>query len=260
MEQIEVKIKLQTNKLNYDMLIGRSDKIEKLKEYCEKISDIHPDQQILIYKGIILSNEKLISDYNIDNGHNIILKKKEEPSPVNNHLFKKILNNNFSNNNKTNLSNNKELNFDDIANANKQFPDYFSIFKKIDFDKLDDLCHFFGLGKFSDALGIESQNYKKILKEPNPKSKNIINNMIKDPSILQIAFNKPEVRKKIQNNPILKFALQNPQIILSPHFVQMSQNIFKENEKSKIESSNTGISVPPDPFESGQMLNSSGKI
>ena len=125
---------------------------------------------------------------------------------------------------------------------------------------MDDLCHFFGLGKFSDALGIESQNYKKILKEPNPKSKNIINNMIKEPSILQIAFNKPEVRKKIQNNPILKFALQNPQIILSPHFVQMSQNIFKENEKSKIESSNSGISVPPDPFESGQMLNSSGKI
>ena len=40
-----------------------------------KISDVPSNQQILIYKGKILSNDKLISDYNIDNGDNIILKK-----------------------------------------------------------------------------------------------------------------------------------------------------------------------------------------
>ena len=41
-----------------------------------KISDVPSNKQILIYKGKILSNDKLISDYNIDNGDNIILKKR----------------------------------------------------------------------------------------------------------------------------------------------------------------------------------------
>ena len=72
MDLIEVTIKLQTKNLMNYMLIGRSDKIEKLKERCEKISDIPLDQQMLIYKGKILSNDNLISDYNIDNDDNII--------------------------------------------------------------------------------------------------------------------------------------------------------------------------------------------
>ena len=77
MDQIEVIIKIQTKNLKNYMLIGRSDKIEKLKEFCEKISDVPPDKQILIYKGKILSNDKLISEYNIDDGDDIILKKRK---------------------------------------------------------------------------------------------------------------------------------------------------------------------------------------
>jgi len=42
----------------------------------KKKSDIPPDKQILIYKGKILSNNQLISDYNIDDGDNITLKKR----------------------------------------------------------------------------------------------------------------------------------------------------------------------------------------
>ena len=91
MDLIEVTIKLQTKNLMNYMLIGRSDKIEKLKERCEKLSDIPPDEQILIYKGKILLNDNLISYYNIDNNDNIILKKKEEPSPVNIPLNQNIL-------------------------------------------------------------------------------------------------------------------------------------------------------------------------
>ena len=77
MDQIEVIIKIQIKNLKNYMLIGRSDKIEKLKELCEKISDVPPDKQILIYKGKILSNDKFISDYNIDDGDDIILKKRK---------------------------------------------------------------------------------------------------------------------------------------------------------------------------------------
>ena len=41
--------------------------------------------------------------------------------------------------------------------------------------------------------------------------------------------------------------------------MQMTKNVFKEDEKRMIKSSNTGISLPPDPFENSKILNSSGK-
>jgi len=63
----------------------------------------------------------------------------------------------------------------------------------------------------------------------------------------------------LQNNPDLKLAFQNPQLFLAPHIMQKEQNIFRKDEKSKIESSSIGISVPPDPFENNKMLNSTGK-
>ena len=54
MEQIEVNIKIKENNLMYNILIGKSDTILKLKEYCQIISNIPPAQQILIYRGKIL--------------------------------------------------------------------------------------------------------------------------------------------------------------------------------------------------------------
>ena len=86
-----------------------------------------------------------------------------------------------------------------------------------------------------------------------------MNNMLKDPSLLELAFNHPEAKKIIQNSPILKFSLQNAQIFLAPQTMQKTQNLFRKDEKSKIESSSIGISVPPDPFENNKMLNSTGK-
>jgi len=147
------------------MLIERSDKIEKLKELCEKISDVSQDKQILIYNGKILSNDKLISDYNINDGDNIILTKKEEPSSVNNSLV-------------SSLSNNKEIYFTEIANILKQNPFYLSFIQKIDLDKLINFCQSIGLGSFSDIFEIEPQKYKQIINKP--EYKDIMNNMLND--------------------------------------------------------------------------------
>ena len=165
MDQIEVIIKLQTKNLMNYMLIERSDKIEKLKELCEKISDVSQDKQILIYNRKILSNDKLISDYNINDGDNIILTKKEEPSSVNNSLV-------------SSLSNNKEIDFTEIANILKQNPFYLSFIQKIDLDKLINFCQSIGLGSFSDIFEIEPQKYKQIINKP--EYKDIMNNMLND--------------------------------------------------------------------------------
>ena len=235
MDQIEVIIKIQTKNLKNYMLIGKSDKIEKLKELCEKISDVPPDKQILIYKGKILSNDKLISDYNINDGDNIILKTKEDPSPVNISLIPNIGNLNlkdiFSNNNRS-LSNNKEINFAEIANMYKQFPDFLTTLKKIDFVKLDNFCQSMGFGKYSDIYGISPQKFNQILYEP--ESRDIMNNIFKDPSLIEVAFNFPEIKKIIQNNPFIKFGLQNPQLFLSPHLVQIPKIWLKKMKKVKL--------------------------
>ena len=266
MDQIELIIKLQNKNLMNYMLIGRSDKIEKLKERCEKISDVPPNKQILIYKGKILSNDKFISDYNIDNGDNIILKKKEKPSPINNPFANNLdisnLFNDFLEKNNISLSDNKEIDITEIVNIFKKNQDYLSFIQKLDFEKMNNYFQLIGIGNIFDCFDIDQQKYKQILNKNEFKDFN----MLLDPSILGIIFNNPEIKKKLLNNRFLKFALQNIELLLSSFHDWENFQMFKilakkDDEKSMIESSNTEIQVPPGPFEnSSQILNSSGKI
>ena len=93
-----------------------------------------------------------------------------------------------------------------------------------------------------------------------------MNNIFKDPSFIEMSLNNPIAKEKIKNNLFLKFALHNANLMLSPQYIQMTQEAFKEKEKNPIESSNAEISVPPDPFGSlnnnqiNQMMNSSISI
>jgi hypothetical protein len=248
MDQIEVNIKLQENNQIYTLPIGKSDTVLKLKEYCKIISNIPQDQQNLLYKGKILLDEKLINDYNIENNNDIILAKKEASKsdhiPIN--LNSINLNEIFINNNDMNFSNNKEINPNDICNALNKVPDVASFFNNLDLNLIDNLFQSLGLGKYTDILGPECQQMKEMLKDPSKRD--MVNNMLKDPSMIEILLNNPSVRPKIQNNPLAKNAFQNSQSIINPQIVQMSENMLKESERNSIENSGIGISVPPDPF------------
>ena len=79
MEEIKIKIKMRSNQKVYIIPIYKSNTIFKLKEKCEKETNIPVFQQNLIYKGRKLLNEKLIKDYNLDNEHTIILVKEHAP-------------------------------------------------------------------------------------------------------------------------------------------------------------------------------------
>ena len=50
----------------------------------QKETSIPPQSQNLVYKGRILANEKLVSDYKIENDQTIILVKKTYNIPTNN--------------------------------------------------------------------------------------------------------------------------------------------------------------------------------
>ena len=259
MDQIEVKIKLETNNKIYYLPIRKSNTILKLKEYCKIISNIPQDKQNLLYKGKILLDEKLISDYNIENNHDIILVKKEELKSKNTLLIQNYnnSNNNFQNNNDINFLNNKKIIANRIADAYKQLPDLLSYYKSIDANKVDDLCKSLGFKGVEDLCGVNLEEYKKILKGNSIKD---LMDMSKEPSIIEMALNNPANQEKIKKFPFLKFALQNPSLIYSPSNLQMVKNMLNENERKSIENSGIGISIPPDPFKnsSGLMSNNTG--
>ena len=156
MEQIEVNIKFESNNQIYNIPIRKLDTVLKLKEYCQILSKIPPDQQNLLYKGKILSNEKLINDYNIENNHNIILVKKEEPKIINTPI--KSFKNNIC------FPVNKEINYNEIANLARQIPDITSYLNNVDANKIDNYYKTMGYGSFSDLIGCEPQQFKELLK------------------------------------------------------------------------------------------------
>ena len=134
------------------------------------------------------------------------------------------INNIFSNKNK---SLNKQINFNEFANIFNQI-DYFSFLKEIDIDKIKNFFQLIGMENVAEFYCSELQKNKHILNKP--EYKDIINNMLKDPSLLEIIFNNPEFKSLIINNPFLEFSLKNPQY-LSPQEIQKAKNYFKKDEK-----------------------------
>ena len=213
-----------------------------------------------------------MSDDRIENNHTIILVKKDVPKSKNAPLNR---NSNISNSNEKNLNidnknfpNNKGLNPNDIANAFRQAPDFISLYSNLDFNLIDDFYESLGIGRISEMLGVDSKKIKELqemLKDPSKK--NILNNMLEDPSFIENFLNNPIFKKKFPNNPSFNFDSYNKQVFNKvPEMLQMSKNIFKKNEKNSIENSGTEISVPPDPFGSlnnnqmNQNMNSLGQI
>ena len=162
MEEIEVNIKLQENNKIYNIPIRKSDKISQLKEYCKIISNIPPAEQYLVYKEKILSDEKFVNDYNIENNQNILLAKKVEELPENIPL---IQNPDFLKFLKT-QTDNKDIDFNEVANLYKQI-DLSATFFNYNIERADDYCQAIGLGSLSDIFGIEKQEHKKFLKVLN---------------------------------------------------------------------------------------------
>ena len=75
-DTINIKIKVTNNNQNFDLKISTSQTELDLKKACSEQSKLNEKEQNLVYKGRILVDDKLISDYNIQNDHTIILVKK----------------------------------------------------------------------------------------------------------------------------------------------------------------------------------------
>jgi len=176
MEHIEVNIKLASNNQVYNLPIRKSETIIKLKEYCQIISNIPQDKQILLYKGKKLLNEKLIKDYDIENNQEIILAKREEQKPMN---IGELLDS---------ANNNKEINPKEIAKSIGSFPNLLSFCEQFDFDKCANYFRLMGIENSSQEWIAEMKEFKELLKDPF--FRDYIKNIKPDTSFLEEACSK----------------------------------------------------------------------
>ena len=159
---------MTSNAQVYTVKVLKSDTIQTLKEKCQKVTEVPPESQNLVYKGRILSNEKLVSDYKIENDHTIILVKKHSPSQTstetkptssnttntsantsNTNTNNNANNNNASNNNNSNWNNNPFMGM----GGGGQMPDLSQLgdlMGNIDPNELNNTMQNFGMGNLGN--------------------------------------------------------------------------------------------------------------
>jgi len=72
-EEITIKIKLTNNNSTFDIKIAANAPVSELKKACVEKSTLSVEEQNMVYKGRILADDKLVSDYSVQNDHTIIL-------------------------------------------------------------------------------------------------------------------------------------------------------------------------------------------
>ncbi len=259
-EEIQVKIKMTSNAQVYTVKVLKSDTILTLKEKCQKETEVPPESQNLVYKGRILANEKLVSDYKIENDHTIILVKKHSPSqpsteskPTSSNTTANTSNTNANANNTNNNANNNNTSNNSNNNSNwnnnpfmgmggGQMPDLSQLgdlMGNIDPNELNSMMQNFGMGNLGN-MGMNPQMMNQIFS--NPMYMQMMQNMLQNPEMIQMALNSPQMRQMAQNNPMMQQMLNNPQLLqqmLNPQTLQMMSNLFQS-----MENANNNINPP----------------
>ena len=229
MEEIQIKIKMTSNAQVYTVKVAKNDTILKLKEECEKETKIPPKSQNLVYKGRILANEKLISNTNTNNNTNT----------------------NTNTNTNPNTNNNAGNNQNPFMGMGGQMPDLSSLLGNIDPNQINNMMQSMGgLGGLGGLGGMNQQAIGQLLS--NPMYMQMMNSMLQNPEMIQMALNSPQMRQLAQNNPQMQAILNNPQLMqqmLNPQTLQMMSNLFSgmanQNQNNQSQNSNQGTGTNP---------------
>jgi len=76
MEEILIKIKRTNTNNTLEIKITKGSTVSELKEVIQEKSGIEASRQTLVYKGRILSDDKTLIEYSVDNEHSLILVEK----------------------------------------------------------------------------------------------------------------------------------------------------------------------------------------
>ena len=275
MDVIQVKIKLTSNAQVYTISVSKSDTIFQLKEKLQGLTQIPPLSQNLVYKGRILANENLISDYNIENDHTIILVKKHTTAPQTQNTSQQNLNTshntsntnsipstNANSNSNTNVNNNLGNNSNPFMGGIPDLSSFGSLLGNIDPNELNNMMQNMGglggLGGLGGMSGINPQMMGQLLS--NPMYMQMMQNMLQNPEMIQMALNSPQMQQFAQNNPQMQVLLNNPQLIqqmLSPQNLQTISNMFtgmsNQQNQNPNNSSGAGNNQNQSGFDLAQM-------
>jgi ubiquilin len=75
-EEVSIKIKRTNNNNLVEVKITKSANILELKKVIAEKSGIETNRQSLVYKGKILSDDKTLNEYQVENDHTILLVEK----------------------------------------------------------------------------------------------------------------------------------------------------------------------------------------
>ena len=228
-EEIDVIINVAKEKKSYRFKINTDDTVYKLKELSFEKTKIEIESQALVYKGSALNDKKKISECNIKPNSTIILVKRNL-NPPKKEEEKKTTSSIPNNTNNVNQPQNHGTN-----------PNQF--FNTISQEEISDFIDFMGgkekftnLGNLNSSEGgFNVQTFTKMLN--HPIFNKVIDEIGTNPQIFQRFLNSPEIKKMSENNPGLKFVLDNPNIY-PPYFSHEIKNDFKLLANSNNNSNN----------------------
>lgn len=215
---IKINIKSTSGGQNTEIEINQGETVLKLKEQISTKLNIPSDEQNLVYKGRILSNEKAIKDYGMEEGHTVILVKKakivNKPPETKTEPEKKTEENapktdNNSNPNNNNNANNPfgGMNFPGLGglDMNQLMQQAFNSGANGGFGGMN-----MGMGGLNPNL--TNQMMGQLLN--NPEMMNMVTNMMSNPATLQQMINSnPMLKSLVENNPMMQQIFNNPEAL-----------------------------------------------
>ena len=183
------------------ILINKKSTIQNLKLAIKNKLNINCDEQVLINKGEILQNDKLIKDYNIINNNRIILVKEEkEPNLID------------------------DINDDDYDESENQI-----IRINQDEDNPNVLLDMnFYLKK---KYGLNPNLLTSFM--TSQIGKTMINNMFSDPEAFFNFVQNPIIKKVFEKEPLLKFCEHDFKNLIENQEIQMMMGQLSQVKKQK---------------------------
>jgi ubiquilin len=224
-DQITIKIKQSSNNVISNVTISKSEKVVELKKAITDITGIDAIKQNLVYKGRILFDDKVLSDYNLENDHTIILVEK-------------------AGNSSTVQDPNKVLNMPMQTGL--------GIPGQINTDLLRQPLN-------TNLGNVDLEGMANLMN--NPEVRQNMNAMLSDPSVINAMLENPSIKPMLDANPYLRNMMSNPQFLqtmMDPTFLQNMSTMMNNRNTTTNTNTNTNTNMNTNnmnPFMNMNMMN-----
>jgi ubiquilin len=201
-DTINVKVKMTSNNQVFEIATTCEASILEFKQAVSEKSGLTEKEQNLVYKGKILSDEKLVKDYNIQNDHTIILVKKFVEKEGETKTESKPTTTTTTTTNTSTQQNQNPFNLSGLGGSG-------------------------GFPMGGGLGGVDPSQLQSMMN--NPMYMNMMNEMLQDPNTLNMLMNSPQLKPLLDSNPQLRMMMSNPQMmqsLMNPQNLQNAMNMM----------------------------------